>query len=83
MIAELGVRLIHEYVEIMQFAHSKLGVRLIHECVSYTRRYGIYISGSHRSFLPAGGRALPTPLLSILLLLLEIQMPVHSAGTML
>ena len=37
---ELGVHLIHEYVENMQFGHSKLGVRLIHECVLYTRRYG-------------------------------------------
>ncbi len=35
------MRLIHEYVENMQFGHSKLGVHLIHECVLYTRRYGM------------------------------------------
>ncbi len=38
--AELGVRLIYDYVENMQKLHSKQGVHLRHECVLYTRRYG-------------------------------------------
>ncbi len=39
--AQLRVHLIHEYVENMQFAHSKLGVHLIHECVFFSRQYGM------------------------------------------
>ncbi len=33
LIAELGVCLIHGFVEKRQFFHSKLGVHLVHECL--------------------------------------------------